>query len=91
MGADAAALAWLIYRHYARLAGIAGLAGAAEASALSQFVTTGLSLFEANDLDLGILAAAPVFCIVVVLASVAVPTLRAIGVDPSPLLRADAN
>jgi putative ABC transport system permease protein len=91
MGADAAALAWLVYRHYARLAAIAGLAGAAAASGLSQFVVTGLSLFDANDLDFGVLAAAPAFCVLVVLASVAVPTLRAIRVDPSPLLRADAN
>jgi putative ABC transport system permease protein len=88
MGATLAQIISLVYRHYIRLAALGSLLGVALGASITRFFTRGVKVFEVDSYDPSVFFFVTVFCTGVVLASVILPVLRAIKVDPSQLLRA---
>jgi putative ABC transport system permease protein len=89
LGAGGKHLVALVYGHYARLASAGALAGALAGAPVGHYFGAGLSLFEIKGTDITVFAAVPVISILIVLAAIATPTVRAASGNPAALLRTD--
>jgi predicted permease len=91
MGASPFDIAILVYRRYAALAGLGGLLGGIAGIAFTRQAAASLLLSPSQAIDGLALLAAPLTCTLIVLASVAIPTVRAATVNPSDLFRDAAH